>query len=164
MIGGFNVRINDMVRASFQKEQVNKSGKPSNGLPTADDPNYVNPFEDPLRRVSHPDSKRIIPLSNEIKNAIIEDARKSYTERNGMSGTEHKIVDIENAYIASLPREYLAGASWTLSKFSLDISNQFKDEIIKHNPNWTFGQPFDTSILDGFNPIDPMKNHLDVTV
>ena len=73
------------------------------------------------------------------------------------------IVDIENAYIASLPREYLVGASWTLSKFSLDISNQFKDEIIKHNPNWTFGQPFDTSILDAFNPIDPMKNHLDVT-
>ena len=94
------MRINDMLKASFQKEQVYKSNKSSNGLPTADDPNYVNPFEDPLRRVSHPDSKRIIPLSDEIKNAIIEDARKSYTERNGMSGTEHKIVDIENAYFA----------------------------------------------------------------
>ncbi len=54
------MRINDIVKASIQKEQVTKS---SNGLPTADDPNYVNPFSDPLRRVSDV-NKRTIPVSN----------------------------------------------------------------------------------------------------
>lgn len=147
------MRINSMVKLMLQKEQMKNSKTNSS---SSDD--YVNPYEDPLRRLSS-DSKRIIPVSDEIKKDVAEIIREGFMERGGMSGEGYKGVELINDYLETVAPEDRSAASWTLNCFRLEIAQKYSEEVRKHNPNWQYGEYIDPKILENF---DPTEEYIDL--
>lgn len=67
-----------------------------------------------------PSQKRIIDVSDEMKNLVFENVKKAYYQYNGMSGDnqaeEEAYHGARNEYYKTLARDDRVPASWTLSK------------------------------------------------
>lgn len=47
-----------------------------------------------------------------------------------------------------LTGKWFQPAAWTLEQVVNDEAERLKSIILKHDPSWTYGKPFDTSILE----------------
>ena len=78
--------------------------------------------------------------------------REDFVKRYGMAdGSPEHIDDRANLiknYTKTLPGRQRLPATWTLEQVVNDEAARLKSIILKHDPSWTYGKPFDTSILE----------------
>ena len=107
------------------------------------------------------DYKKIVPISDEIKQHIYEDIKKSYYERNGMSGSD---VDMDafwekiHEYIKITDKDDRLSVTWTINQFGLSLSNKVVAGIKEKDPKWEAGQPVSKDILDEIFANDKLFN------
>ena len=97
-------------------------------------------------------SKRIIKVSDEMKQLVLDDVKKAYYKYNGMSGESgdewEASARIKNNYYKTLKVSDRSAASWTLQKFSQEISRKVSSAVKEKVPRWTHGQPIPSDVLD----------------
>lgn len=121
----------------------------------------VNPYANPGQDITgRTDWKKIVPVSQEVTDKLLANVKENFEERNGMTGEHNNQNNIINDYLQTLPPEERPSASWTLNQIIINEANRYVNKIRQHDPYWTNGQPFDTSILDD----DPAENHLNQKV
>lgn len=98
------------------------------------------------------DYKKIIPVSDEMKNHVLEDVKLGYYKYNGMSGDNEAEWDAyyrkNNEYFKTLKREDRLSAAWTLNQLHLGISNKVSSAIKEKVPGWTAGKAIPDGLLD----------------
>jgi hypothetical protein len=109
------------------------------------------------------DSRRIVPVSDEVRNKIIVTVRRQILE-NGNGMTKPGAVDgmeigaIMKEYRKNIPPSERLAVTWTLSQIHIDEAQRIVDYIKANDPTWTHGQRFDKNILlnsnFGTNSID----------
>ena len=136
------------------------SSELSQSVPQAQE-NAANPYANPGQDITgRTDWKKIVPVSDEVKDKLKANVKEDFEERNGMTGDNNNQNDIINDYLKTLPPEERSSASWTLDQIITNEANRYVSKIRQHDPNWTNGESFDTSILDDGSA----DNHIDQKV
>ena len=142
---------------SLKREQVSKQSQTEKGKVNTEDGfihlEGVDPDRDITNSTAH---RRIVPVSDEIKNELTALSKKAYIDNNGMSVGEEKAKLINN-YLKTVPSKERSATAWTLNQHYMNSSESFRDKIRETNPTWNSGQSFDTSVLDNFPP-----KHIDI--
>lgn len=98
------------------------------------------------------DYKKIIPVSKEMKEHVLNDVKNAYYKYNGMSGDNEAEWDAyyrkNNEYYKTLKREDRLSACWTLGQLNLEISHRVSNAIKSKIPGWQAGNPIPNGILD----------------
>ncbi len=98
------------------------------------------------------DYKKIIPVSDEMKQHVLEDVKMAYYKYNGMSGDNEAEWDAyyrkNNIYYKTLKKEDRLSACWTLNQLHLGISKKVTSAIKAEVPGWTAGKPIPEGLLD----------------
>ena len=98
------------------------------------------------------DYKKIIPVSDEMKNHVLEDVKLGYYKYNGMSGDNEAEWDAyyrkNNEYYKTLRKEDRLSACWTLNQLHLGVSKKVTAAIKAEVPGWTTGKPIPEGLLD----------------
>lgn len=99
-----------------------------------------------------PAQKRIIDVSDEMKELVFENVKTSYYKYNGMSGDnqaeEEAYHGRRNEYYKTLAREDRVPAAWTLSQLELKLSREVSGALKEKIPGWSAGEPIPKDILD----------------
>lgn len=95
--------------------------------------------------------KVIVPVDDEIKNIIADSIRDAFVNNNGYEQGEGHSVD-RKEYIMTQPKDERLKVSYTLEQYHFSIVEKYKDIIKEHNPNWQWGDSYDPSIFDDFDP------------
>lgn len=126
---------------------------------------YVNTIEDlrsghyknsygveGMRLTGDPRQKRIIDVSDEMKNLVFENVKKAYYQYNGMSGDnqaeEEAYHGARNEYYKTLARDDRVPAAWTLSKLEQKLGGEVSEAIKEKMPGWSAGQQIPKELLD----------------
>ena len=98
------------------------------------------------------DYKKIIDVSDDMKNHVLEEVKKSYYKYNGMSGGNEREDEAYsrglNEYYKTLDREDRLSAAWTLGQLSQELSGAVISAIREKIPGWQAGQQIPSDILD----------------
>ncbi len=98
------------------------------------------------------DYKKIIPVSDEMKEHVLNDVKNSYYKYNGMSGDNEAEWDAyyrkNNEYYKTLKREDRLSACWTLGQLHQEISHRVTSAIKSQIPGWQAGNPIPHEMLD----------------
>lgn len=98
------------------------------------------------------DYKKIVPVSDEMKQHVLNDVKLGYYKYNGMSGDNEAEWDAyyrkNNEYLKTLKKEDRLSANWTLNQLHLEIGRAVSDAIKEKIPNWTHGDPVSHKLLD----------------
>ena len=98
------------------------------------------------------DWKRIVNVSEEMKQHVYEDVKKGFYKYGGMSGDNTAETDAYydkiHSYVKSLDLSTRRAAPWTLSQLHLEISGGATQAVKEKDPTWTAGQPISHEILD----------------
>ena len=127
-------------------------------------PGHINPYEDPWMDITNrspSEWQKIIPVDKDVADQLRSMVREDFVKRYGMTdGSPEHINDRANlikGYTKTLPGEQRLPATWTLEQVISDEAAKYESIILKHDPSWTYGKPFDTSILD-----EESSGHFDV--
>jgi hypothetical protein len=94
--------------------------------------------------------KKIVPVSDDVKNKIIETVRKQFLENgNGLLSAEDgdELGKIMKEYRKTVPVNERLSVTWTLSNIYTDEARRLADYVKSKNPSWNYGQAFDKNIL-----------------
>lgn len=98
------------------------------------------------------DYKKIIPVSQEMREHVLNDVKNAYYKYNGMSGDNEAEWDAyyrkNNEYYKTLKREDRLSACWTLSQLNLELSRKVSDAVKAQIPGWQAGNPIPEGLLD----------------
>lgn len=98
------------------------------------------------------DWKKIIPVSDEMKQHVLEDVKRGYYKYNGMSGDNEAEWDAyyrkNNEYLKTLKKEDRLSANWTLNQLHLELGRAVSTSIKEKMPNWNYGDPVSHKLLD----------------
>ncbi len=98
------------------------------------------------------DYKKIITVSDEMKQHVLEDVKRAYYKYNGMSGDNEAEWDAyyrkNNEYYKTLKKEDRLSACWTLNQLHLGISKKVTAAIKAEVPGWTAGKHIPEGLLD----------------
>ena len=98
------------------------------------------------------DYQKIIPVSDEMKQHVLEDVKRAYYKYNGMSGDNEAEWDAyyrkNNEYYKTLRKEDRLSACWTLNQLHLGVSKKVTAAIKAEVPGWTAGKPIPEGLLD----------------
>ncbi len=98
------------------------------------------------------DWKKIIPVSDEMKQHVLDDVKREYYKYNGMSGDNEAEWDAyyrkNNEYLKTLKREDRLSANWTLNQLHLELGRTVSSAIKEKMPNWNHGDPVSHKLLD----------------
>lgn len=99
-----------------------------------------------------PNQKRIIDVSDEMKELVFENVKTAYYKYNGMSGDnqaeEEEYHGRRNEYYKTLRRDDRVAAAWTLSQLEVKLSREVSGAIKEKLPGWSVGQEIPKDILD----------------
>ena len=105
-----------------------------------------------MRITGRSDWKRIINVSDEMKQHVFEDVKKEFYKYGGMSGDNTAETDAYydkiHSYVKSLDLSTRRAAPWTLSQLHLEISGRVTQAVKEKDPTWTAGNPISHEILD----------------
>ena len=153
-----------MTASAMAKQYVrNWNAKMANANGTGPSSGHVNPYEDPWMDITNrspSEWQRIIPVDEDVANQVRSMVKEDFVKRYGMTDGSPEHVndraDLIYNYTKTLPGEQRLPATWTLEQVVNDEAERLKSIILKHDPTWTYGKPFDTSILD-----EDSDDHLD---
>ena len=159
-----------MTATAIAKRYVEKwnaqAGKNTSLLPngSAPPPGHINPYEDPWMDITNrspSEWQKIIPVDKDVADQLRGMVREDFVKRYGMTdGSPEHINDRANLiknYTKTLPGKQRLPATWTLEQVINDEAERLKSIILKHDPSWTYGKPFDTSIWE-----EESNGHFDV--
>lgn len=96
--------------------------------------------------------KKIIHVSDEMKQHVFEDVKKEFYKYGGMSGNNMAETDAYydkiHSYVKTLKASDRSPATWTLSRLHLDLAHAVKKAVKAKVPNWTSGQQISSDVLD----------------
>lgn len=96
--------------------------------------------------------RRIVDVSDEMKNHVLEDVKLGFYKYGGMSGNskteENAYYGNIHDYIRSTEKNDRLAVGWTLSQLHIDIANEVKDAVKAQIPSWTWGQHIPSNVLD----------------
>ena len=105
-----------------------------------------------MRVTGRSDYKKIIDVSDEMKEHVLKNVKQAYYKYNGMSGDnaaeERAYQGTLNEYYKTLDREDRLSACWTLGQLGLKLSQEVSDSIKEKVPGWTAGKPIPEGLLD----------------
>jgi len=107
------------------------------------------------------DYKKIVPISEEMKQHIYDDIKASYYERNGMSGSDADMdafYDKIHEYIKITDKEDRLSVTWTINQFGLSLANKVVSGIKEKDPKWEAGHSVSKDILDEIFADDKLFN------
>ncbi len=98
------------------------------------------------------DWKRIINVSDEMKQHVYEDVKKEFYKYGGMSGDNIAETDAYydkiHSYVKTLRAGDRSSATWTLSQLHLDLAHAVTAAVKEKMPGWTNGQRIPSDVLD----------------
>ena len=104
-----------------------------------------------MRITGRTDWKRIINVSDEMKQHVLEDVKGIY-KYGGMSGDNAAETDAYydkiHSYVKTLKPSDRSPATWTLSQLHLDLAHAVTSAVKEKVPRWTHGQPIPSDVLD----------------
>ena len=144
-IGGNCMTITQMV----QNQQQQRIGGISQR--TQEKP-HVNPYGTPGMSLNNAgDYRKIVPVDEGIVQRVKQIAFDHMKNGYGVSDGED-ISAVIRDYTMSLSPEERLSASWTLNEIFHSEAARLGEFVHQQNPDWDWGNPFDTSILDGYRP------------
>jgi len=128
----------------------------NNSLPSA---GYVNPYGAPGMDITGTTSadRKTVPVDEGVVNKLKDLAMQIMAEGNGID-TGFGVNETINAYVMTLPPEDRINAGWTLNEIFHKEAVRLGDYVHQHDPSWNWGDPFDKSILEGY------QRGMDITV
>ena len=116
---------------------------------------HVNPYEDPWMDITNrspSEWQRIISVDQDVADQIRSMVREDFVKRYGMTdGSPEHVNDRSNLikqYTKTLPGEQRLPATWTLEQIISQEAERLKEITLEKDPSWTYGKPFDPSILE----------------
>lgn len=98
------------------------------------------------------DYKKIIDVSDDMKEHVLKEVKKSYYKYNGMSGGNEREDEAYarglNEYYKTLDREDRLSAAWTLGQLNLELSGAVTAAIREKVPGWQAGEQIPEGMLD----------------
>ena len=99
-----------------------------------------------------PDQKRIIDVSEEMKEYVFENVKNAYYKYNGMPGDNQAEEEAYhgrlNEYYKTLDRNDRVAACRTLGRLEQKLASAVSDSIKEKLPGWSAGQQIPKDILD----------------
>ncbi len=98
------------------------------------------------------DWKRVVSVSDEMKQHVYNDVKKEFYKYGGMSGNNPAEADAYydkiHSYVKTLDLSTRRAAPWTLSKLHLEIAGRVTQVVKEKVPGWTAGKPIPPEVLD----------------
>lgn len=98
------------------------------------------------------DWKRIVNVSDEMKQHVYEDVKKEFYKYGGMSGDNAAETDAYydkiHSYVKTLDLSTRRAAPWTLNQLHLEIAGRVTQAVKEKDPTWTAGRPISREILN----------------
>ena len=96
--------------------------------------------------------RKIIDVSDEMKQHVFEDVKKEFYKYGGMSGDSTAETDAYydkiHSYVKTLKASDRSPATWTLSQLHLDLAHAVTAAVKEKVPGWTNGKPIPSDVLD----------------
>lgn len=137
--GNYSTFLNVFGGKSAPARNANPSGLPPGVTPYRPDPGMDITGRDPS-------SYKIVPVSDEVRNALVENARNEFLNGFGMSDGE-RMSAISREYIQSVPPEDRIDVSWTLGQIHLEEARRLGSLAKSAVPGWKPGDPFDQDMM-----------------
>jgi hypothetical protein len=119
--------------------------KPNTSLKKAVDPrDFIAPGMDITGTTI--EDRRIVDVSDEIRNKVVIHARSEFINNYGMSDGE-ELSSIIKKYLENVPVSKKVDTAYTLRLIFREESRALTDRVKANNPTWENGQPFDRNIL-----------------
>lgn len=127
-----------------QQQRIGKISQKTQGQP------HVNPYGTPGMSLNNAgDYRKIVPVDENVAQQVRQIAFDHMKNGYGVSDGED-ISQVIRDYTMSLAPEQRLSASWTLNELFHSEAARLGEYIHQHDPDWNWGKPFDTSILDGY--------------
>ena len=96
--------------------------------------------------------KRIMPVSDEMKQFVYNDVKDAFYKYNGMSGDneaeQKRYSAVINNYLKTIKKEDRSATSWTLGQMKVNFANKVASAVKEKVPGWTYGKPIPSDVLD----------------
>lgn len=110
---------------------------------------HVNPYGTPGMSLNNGgDYRKIVPVDENVAQKVRQLAFDHMKNGYGVSDGED-ISQIIRDYTMSLAPEQRLSASWTLNELFHSEATRLGEYVHQQDPDWDWGKPFDTGILDG---------------
>ena len=127
-----------------QQQRIGKISQKTQGQP------HVNSYGTPGMSLNNAgDYRKIVPIDENAAQQVRQIAFDHMKNGYGVSNGED-ISQVIRDYTMSLAPEQRLSASWTLNELFHSEAARLGEYIHQHDPDWDWGKPFDTSILDGY--------------
>ena len=111
---------------------------------------HVNPYGTPGMSLNNAgDYRKIVPVDKDVAQQVRQMACDHMKNGYGVSDGED-ISQVIRDYTMSLAPEQRLSASWTLNELFHSEAARLGEYVHQQDPDWDWGKPFDTSILDGY--------------
>ncbi len=96
--------------------------------------------------------KRIMPVSDEMKQHVLNRVKDAFYKYNGMLGDNEaelkKYSATINDYLKTVKKEDRSATSWTIGQLRVNLANKVSSALKAKVPGWTVGKPVSHEILD----------------
>lgn len=111
---------------------------------------HVNPYGTPGMSLNDAgDCRKMIPVDEAVVKQVKQIAMTHIKQGFGVSDGED-ISSAIKSYVMTLAPEERLSASWTLNEIFHSEATRLGEYVHQADPSWTWGKPFDTSILDRY--------------
>ncbi len=101
---------------------------------------------------NNPNARKIIKVSDEMKQRVFNSVKDAFYKYNGMSGDNEaeweEMAQAKNNYYKTLKKEDRVAASWTLQQLEISIGRKVASAVKEKVPGWTYGRPIPSDVLD----------------
>ena len=101
---------------------------------------------------NNPNARKIIKVSDEMKQRVFNSVKDSFYKYYGMSGDNEaeweEIARAKNNYYKTLKKEDRVAAAWTLGQLEVSIGRKVSSAIDEKVPGWMPGKPVPAGVLD----------------
>lgn len=101
---------------------------------------------------NNPNARRIIKVSDEMKQRVYNSVKDAFYKYNGMSGDNEaeweEMARAKNNYYKTLKVSDRAAAAWTLGRLEIGIARKVSGAVKEKVPGWTVGSPIPEGVLD----------------
>ena len=101
---------------------------------------------------NNPNARKIIKVSDEMKQGVFNSVKDAFYKYNGMSGDNEaeweEMAQAKNNYYKTLKKEDRVAAAWTLGQLEVNIANKVSSAVKAKVPGWTYGKPIPSDVLD----------------
>ena len=101
---------------------------------------------------NNPNARKIIKVSDEMKQRVFNSVKDAFYKYNGMSGDNEaeweEMARAKNNYYKTLKKEDRVAAAWTLGQLEISIGRKVASAVKEKVPGWTHGQPIPSDVLD----------------